>query len=130
MRRLGLFLLGTVLSFSQVLYAQQISESEAKRKALSFFNNRPATTNNGVRRTPARGGTDANVQLAYKATDGTDILFYVYNNGDNDGFVIIGGDAVAHEILAYVPQGHFNYDSIPDNVKWWLGEYAKEIWSV
>ena len=127
MRRLVLFLLGTVLSFSQVLYAQQISESEAKDKALSFFNSRPVTTNNGASRAPARGGTDANVQLAFKATDGTNNFFYVYNNGVNDGFVIIGGDAVAHEILAYVPQGHFNYDSIPDNVKWWLGEYAKEI---
>ena len=127
MRRLGVFLLGTVLSFSQILYAQQISESEAKDKALSFFNSRPSIANDGARRTPARGGADANVQLAYKATDGTNNFFYVYNNGENDGFVIIGGDAVAHEILAYVPQGHFNYDSIPDNVKWWLGEYAKEI---
>ena len=50
MRRFVLFLLGTVLSFSQVLKAQQISESEAKDKALSFFNSRPATTINGASR--------------------------------------------------------------------------------
>lgn len=127
MKYFNSIILSVLLVLPQLVSAQQISESEAKDKALSFFNSRSATTDNGVLRAPARGSADADVQLAYKATDGTNNLFYVYNNGNNDGFVIIGGDAVAHEILAYVPQGHFNYDSIPDNVKWWLGEYAKEI---
>lgn len=127
MKYFNSIILSVLLVLPQLVSAQQISESEAKNKAVSFFNSRPATTDNGALRAPTRGSADADVQLAYKATDGTNNLFYVYNNGNNDGFVIIGGDAVAHEILAYVPQGHFNYDSIPDNVKWWLGEYAKEI---
>ncbi len=132
MRRLVLFLIGTVLSFSQVLNAQQISESEAKDKALSFFNSRPSTTYNGALRAPARGSADADVQLAYKATDGTNNFFYVYNNGDNDGFVIIGGDAVANEILAYSDHGHFDYDpdKMPINLQSWLSFYNQEISSV
>ena len=131
MRRLGLFLFGTVLSFSQVLYAQQISESEAKDKALSFFNNRPSN-DGGALRAAKRGGTNSispetQVSLAYTAGKNSTNYFYVYNKGENDGYVIVGGDKQAKEILAYVPQGHFVYDSLPENLKWWLGQYANEI---
>ena len=124
MRRLGLFLLGTVLSFSQVLNAQQISESEAKDKALSFFNS--------TLRAAGRGGSNSissetQVSLAYTAGKNGTNYFYVYNNGENDGYVIVGGDVQAKEILAYVPQGHFNYDKLPDNMKWLLGKYENEI---
>lgn len=131
MRRLGLFLLGIVLSFSQVLYAQQISENEAKDKALSFFNSRPS--NNGrTLRAARRGGSNSisseiQVSLAYTAGKNGTNYFYVYNKGEDDGYVIVGGDEQAKEILAYVPQGHFNYDKLPDNMKWLLGKYENEI---
>ena len=131
MRRLGLFLLGTVLSFSQVLYAQQISESEAKDKAVSFFNNRPSN-DSGALRAPKREGYNSNssetqISLAYTAGENGTNYFYVYNNGENNGYVIVGGDKASKDILGYVPSGHFEYDKAPDNVKWWLGEYEKEI---
>lgn len=127
MRRLVLFLIGTVLSFSQVLNAQQISESEAKDKALSFFNSRPATTNKSALRAPARGSTHADVQLAYKATDGTNNFFYVYNNGENNGFVIVGGDEKVESILAYSYSGHIDMDNASENFKWWVSTTEKGI---
>ena len=131
MRRIGLFLLGTVLSFSQVLYAQQISETAAKNKALSFFNSRPSN-DGGALRAAKRGGSNSispetQVSLAYTAGENGTNYFYVYNKGENDGYVIVGGDEQAKEILAYVPQGHFDYDSLPENLRWWLGQYANEI---
>lgn len=131
MRRLEIFLIGTALSFSQLLKAQQISESEAKDKAVSFFNNRQSDVG-GALRTPSRGGSNSispetQVSLAYTAGENDTNYFYVYNNGENDGYVIVGGDEQAKEIIAYVPQGHFVYDSLPDNLKWWLSQYANEI---
>ena len=131
MRRFGLFLLGTVISFSQALYAQQISESEAKDKALSFFNSRPSN-DGGALRVAGRVGSssispETQVSLAYTAGKNGTNYFYVYNKGENDGYVIVGGDEQAKEILAYVPHGHFNYDKLPDNMKWLLGKYENEI---
>lgn len=39
----------------------------------------------------------------------------------------MGGDEVAHEVLAYTDNGSFDYSSIPDNFKWWLSQYQQQI---
>lgn len=120
-----LIVLQLLLVFNSTM-AQQVSESEAKVKAMNFFSN-------GANRLPARKGVKrkapavSNVELAYTSKKDGKTCFYVYNNGTDGGFVIVGGDEVAQEILAYVPQGHFDYDKAPDNVKWWLGQYEQEI---
>ena len=106
-------------------HAETVSPEAAKAKAIEFLKN-------GASKAPAlRGMKQApavkNVELAYTSVKDGKTCFYVYNNGENGGFVIVGGDDVAKEILAYVPEGHFDYDKAPDNVKWWLGEYENEI---
>lgn len=108
------------------IQAQTVSPEAARAKALDFFNNgaKNLPTENGVRRAAPRV---RNVELAYTSEKDGKTCFYVYNNGENGGFVIVGGDEVAKEILAYVPQGHFDYEKAPDNVKWWLGQYENEI---
>lgn len=108
------------------IQAQTVSPEAARAKALDFFNNgaKNLPTENGVRRAAPRV---RNVELAYTSEKDGKTCFYVYNNGENGGFVIVGGDEVAKEILAYVPQGHFDYEKAPDNVKWWLGEYDNQI---
>ena len=53
--------------------------------------------------------------------------FYVFNVGDNDGFVIIAGDDRANQVLGYSDHGSLNWDLLPDNMKAWLGIYRKEI---
>lgn len=108
------------------LHAQTVSPEAARAKAMDFFST-------GAKNLPARKGAMrkapavSNVELAYTSEKGGKTCFYVYNNGTDGGFVIVGGDEVAQEILAYVPQGHFDYDKAPDNLKWWLGQYEQEI---
>lgn len=131
MRRFVLFLLGTVLSFSQVLKAQQISESEAKDKAVSFFNNRPSN-DSGALRAPKRGGSNSNssetqISLAYTAGENGTNYFYVYNNGENEGFVIVGGDEKVESILAYSYSGHIDMDNASENFKWWISTTEEGI---
>ena len=53
--------------------------------------------------------------------------FYVFNIGDNDGFVIIAGDDRARQVLGYSDHGSLNWDLLPDNMKAWLGIYRQEI---
>lgn len=51
---------------------------------------------------------------------------YVFNHADG-GFVIVGGDQAAAEILGYSEEGSFQYDQLPPQMQWWLGQYDKEI---
>jgi len=54
-------------------------------------------------------------------------LFYVFNAGDDDGFVIIAGDDVAAPVLGYSDIGKYNTDSQPQNFKKWIEEYKNQI---
>ncbi len=49
------------------------------------------------------------------STDGVDSSVFVCNLGDNNGFVLVSGDRRVPEMLAYVPEGYFDLDSISDN---------------
>jgi len=76
----------------------------------------------------------SNLKLAYSAYK-DDILtrstenayFYVFNIGDNNGFILVSGDDSAKEILGYSMSGNFSIDSIPTNFRNWLDVYKKEI---
>ena len=56
--------------------------------------------------------------------------FYVFNRGENEGFVIVSAETRARTVLGYSEHGHFDIDAIPDNMRWWLNEYAKTISSL
>ena len=53
--------------------------------------------------------------------------YYVFNAGNNDGYVIVSGDDRVEPILGYVEQGSFDPDQIPDNMRAWLEGYEEEI---
>ncbi len=53
--------------------------------------------------------------------------YYVFNIGDNNGFIIVSGDDRAKDILGYSHHGIFNSDSLPPNFSTWLNFYQKEI---
>ena len=52
--------------------------------------------------------------------------FYVFNAADGSAFVIIAGDDRAHEVLGY-GEGKFDAKRIPDNLRWLLDHYAKQV---
>ena len=95
-------------------WAQTIGEDEARQRASRFFRQKNTEI------------IDAQPQLAYTAKAEEKTCFYIYNNG-NKGFVIIGGDKVAHEVLGYSFSGAFCYDSVPNNIRWWFEQYAQQI---
>lgn len=51
---------------------------------------------------------------------------YVFNLKDG-GFVIAAADDVAAPVLAYSSEGSFSAEDMPENLRWWLDEYAREI---
>ena len=55
-------------------------------------------------------------------------LLYVVSSGDNAGYVMVAGDdVVINPVLGYSTGGVFDYGTAPDNLKWWIGEYARMI---
>ena len=53
--------------------------------------------------------------------------YYVFNIGDNEGYVIVSGDDCAPAILGYSYSGSVDINNLPDNMRWWLDEYARQI---
>lgn len=53
--------------------------------------------------------------------------YYVFNVGQQQGFVIVGGDDRMVEILGYSDRGEFNSDAIPDGLSYLLDGYARQL---
>ena len=46
--------------------------------------------------------------------------YYVFNNADGKGFVIVSGDDAAAPILGYATCGKFSYEDMPENLRTWM----------
>lgn len=125
MKYFNSIILSVLLVLPQLVSAQQISESEAKNKALSFLAEQ-SIGKMGVQKAPVRGSI-SNLKIAYTSQRDDETNYYVFNVGDNDGFIIASADERVEPILGYVDNGSFNSDNIPDNLKWWLNEYDNQI---
>ena len=110
----GLLLLSLIPS---VLLAQTIGVEDAQNKALQFLQGQSQT------RASQR---EVQLKLAYTSKSGDETYYYVFNNSAG-GYVIMGGDEAAREVLGYGETGSFDYARIPDNMRWWLSQYDAQI---
>lgn len=60
-----------------------------------------------------------------RSNNGTPAM-YVFSDPQG-GYVIAAADDVAAPVLGYVDNGNYDYDALPDAMKWWLSEYAEQI---
>lgn len=56
--------------------------------------------------------------------------YYIYNVGEDRGFVIVSGDDRTEKILGYVDSGSFDEENAPAPLKEWLRAYEREIESI
>ena len=75
----------------------------------------------------AKGSQQTNIQLVHTAATRGDVDFYVFNVGDNNGFVIIAGDDRVKPILAYSTTGCFNPNDVADGFNFTLNSFCEEI---
>ena len=75
----------------------------------------------------AKGSQQTNIQLVHTAATRGDVDFYVFNVGDNNGFVIIAGDDRVKPILAYSTTGCFNPNDVADGFNYTLNSFCQEI---
>ena len=95
-------------------YAEKVSQSKAKEYAVSFFRQQKKTFS-----------SDASLVLVWEgehrqSRSGDSPAFYVFNRGNNEGFIIISGNDSARPVLAYSYEGRFDVETMPDNVKAWM----------
>lgn len=111
--------LGLLFLSISMLIAGPISRTQAKQAAQDFFAQRESGA-----------VTDCRLDFVYQSRDTQENLFYIFNRGDNDGFVLISADDIFPEIIGYSFKGHFDLEKMPDNLRSWLHGYEKEMLAV
>ena len=112
--RISLLLLALMLPGTSA--ANPITQQQALQNALSFLESRgKSIDNSSLRHAPLRSSMTATES------------YYVFNIGNNEGYVITSGDDCAPAILGYADSGYIDLDSVPVNMKSWLEEYAQQI---
>lgn len=112
-------LAASLLMGTAAVEAQTVSLDDAQSKALSFMKKKNQAK-------AIQGGVPEKLSLAYTSQAGDETYYYVFNS-NKGGYVIIGGDEVAHDVLAYSENGSFDYSRIPENMKWFLSTYDHSI---
>ena len=124
LRSMAIFLAMLCISVSSA-DAHTISVEEAKAKAQRFL-----SKNSENPEWRARGASAAPAfKLAYesKTTDKSASCFYVLSHPSAGGYIIMSADDRLPEVLGYSDNGEFDINQIPDNMKWWLSEYERQI---
>lgn len=106
----------TLLAFMAAVAANagQVSKQQALLKAQQFMPGKQFVDGKSV--ASARG----------EASDKPD-AFYVFNADSDGGFVIVSADDRTTEILGYSSTGNLDLEQMPDNLKWWLDGYVRQI---
>lgn len=108
--------------------AEEITEKEAYEKACEFFDR---NLDAGVKsKSKNVQSVRSEVRLALKA-GGQDAPLYVFNRGDEDGFVIVAGDDRLEKcIVGWSDTGSLDEKTMPEGLKWLLSEYEHELKSL
>ena len=119
MRRFLLLAASVLLSLSML--AGPVTREQAQEIASQFFMKK-----SGTHRAAANISVQSHAVLGQLSTKG-DPLMYAVSLGNEQGFVIVSGDDRMRPILAYSDKGDFNESQMPDNIRAWLQEYAREM---
>ncbi len=111
----------TFQTLLMVLFALQtmagsITPEKAMKNARDFL------------RKNSRADISADLRLAYRCQRENkvdDAYYYVYNVGQDKGFMILSGVDNTEEVLGYCDHGSFDQTQMPDNLRWWMQYYEE-----
>ncbi|MBQ5508815.1 MAG: Spi family protease inhibitor, partial [Muribaculaceae bacterium] len=106
------------MSLGLVAQAAPVTLEQAQQEAASFVLKKQKAQRTLKIASQANGMMKASTASA---------AYYVFNIGNNQGFVIVSGDDRTNPILGYSDEGHFDEAKAPSNMKNWLNEYAQQI---
>lgn len=124
-RRCLLFLLVLCLN-TTTLSSKTRNVEDAWMLAHAFFSKKASPQKGQQLRLKAAKQYDANLSKVSDSTSQVD-PYYIFNNGEAAGYVIISGDDRVADILGYADTGRVEIDRMPPSMKYWLDKYATEI---
>lgn len=95
------------------------NKETAQQEALAFFKSKNIT----ISQVNLAKVAKSSISTAGSETSS----YYIFNAGNDKGFVIISGNDAAPKVLGYSDEGSFDADNMPDNVKNWLDCYDAVI---
>ncbi len=120
MRKIAVGIIALLVS-SMTLMAERVSREDASLVANNFMNVAVTSVNGVKKAAPAK-------RMVLKQTaEETESQYYVYENENGEGWVIIAANDAVSPILAYSETGHFRTDNMPSNIRHWMGNYDKFI---
>lgn len=106
------------------IFADGISEEEAIKLAQQFLGSNSSGIKMRMMSTPRLTLSYVDRSVMYE----DEVNFYVFNRAWNQGYVIVSGDNRSEDmILGYSDEGNFDYNDIPENLRWWLSQYSGEV---
>lgn len=111
-----------LLFFVGWAFAGNVTEQQARRVAVAFFQSAPLTR---VSESDLRLVRDSESSLT--RSSGAAPAYYVFDNVAGGGFVIVAGDDVASPVLGYSFTEEFPEGTLPPNVQGWLDGLREEI---
>lgn len=76
----------------------------------------------------ASGYAVTDLKLAHVAlSNGIDADYFVFNLAADGGYIIVGGNDVTMPVWGYSTYGSFEFDKLPENMRWWLSEYQRQL---
>ena len=113
--------LSLIAALAVQVWGERVSQEDAAAVANNFMN--VSTSTSGARRAVA----PKRMVLKTAAAAQEENQYYVYENADGEGWVMVAANDIARPILAYSDEGHFRFDNQPSNVKGWLRGYNRQI---
>ena len=105
--------------------ADSITREQAQQRAESYLSSLP-----GRQRAPRLTPVTDHRRLApqrKRLTLNSPDLYYVFNLGEGEGFIIATADDSTDPVLGYCDEGEFDYATLPENMKWWLGWMTSQL---
>lgn len=114
MRRILLLSVSLLLTVTTI-FAERVSQADAALVAKNFMS-APAVQTGVKKAVPTE-------MVLKKAASAEENQYYVYENANGEGWVMVAADDAVTPILAYSKTGTFKTENQPANVKTWLGKY-------
>lgn len=105
-----ILLLFVLFSLGNIVRGNPIGVEKARQIALEYIKNNGAYA-------PSKY---AQVEKVIKKVPLSTNAYYIFNVGQNNGFVIVSADDNMQTVLGHSKNGTFNEKNIPDGMKWWL----------
>ncbi|MBQ9522209.1 MAG: C10 family peptidase [Paludibacteraceae bacterium] len=109
---------------SGTVFANERSAEAAAEIAAQFTNRTPELR--AKRMAPCSASSMRLVHTRAKLNSSAP-AFYIFNQEDNSGYVVVSGDDFAEDILMYSDRGTFDPESINPNKRFWLNFLQEEI---